>query len=716
MAINTDKKVDFLWKRTIFSRTETDVNKAAPNEFISSAPVVLQSQLWSESDQIPSPAPGATQGVVQFFGQSVAVKCAVDSTVTERRTWITVIDATTSPFLATNRHMDWVPPIIHPSYQIKVYAGDPNAGGKQLNQLTNNEEWVFDYAAGVLHFPNNIPSALATSDVYVIGYKYVGRRGISAGGTGGSGTADGITLGTPTDGSLDQNAAIKNWNSSTKVVDALDDLNELLGKLLPSPPPNLSTLTLVMTGGADAVGSENILLAEGTVDNTGGGSPASGTKIYRIAAATASTTALTGFGSGISGTLAALVNGTESGKVVIDNTDKSGTYGSLIVTADIDYPTDKPGFWRALSAKITSSIPAGLNKFRMSHTDGGATNEVFFVYDDRIDIPSTTALTVAEGTAGTLSYSSSIPHYGAGATLKVGATVSKLAGLTYLSKSNIQIGSVPTIGTQVDIGPGNAGMPAVFTKDLPNQNIFDQVFTIGGSVHTTANVRVRGRNPAGDGQWNTSSLKVNVMTGTPTTGIRETSIAVTNMGTNPTGGNAGRIILGNTDTPAGDVNLITPDWVSSAALQAWDAVVVGGILKHDATDYSTGYLPPGPNLSGRAATQYITFMFRRRAQSGFVIDVTGTYDGLWVKLPGITTKNTLNGWWSAKQLYDGAGVPDVGSNGAGCAMGAVATGSTGQVRVTFGTQSSTNSTNNIILVRFSLTAGKAITGLSFIGV
>ncbi len=47
------------------------------------------------------------------------------------------------------------------------------------------------------------------------------------------------------------------------------------------------------------------------------------------------------------------------------------------------------------------------------------------------------------------------------------------------------------------------------------------------------------------------------------------------------------------------------------------------------------------------------------------------------------------------------------------AFGAVATGSSGTFECTFGTETSSNATNNIVMVRFKMTAGQQITALSF---
>jgi hypothetical protein len=66
--------------------------------------------------------------------------------------------------------------------------------------------------------------------------------------------------------------------------------------------------------------------------------------------------------------------------------------------------------------------------------------------------------------------------------------------------------------------------------------------------------------------------------------------------------------------------------------------------------------------------------------------------------------------------FSGSGYPgdSTGGNGSnGCAGATVMTSSSGTFLCTFGTQSSTNSIGNDIIIRFKLTAGQSITALSF---
>ena len=73
------------------------------------------------------------------------------------------------------------------------------------------------------------------------------------------------------------------------------------------------------------------------------------------------------------------------------------------------------------------------------------------------------------------------------------------------------------------------------------------------------------------------------------------------VGTLGTGsGNAIRVNAGATgDTPSP----ISTTFNSSATPAVYEAIVRGGTLRHDQTNYSTGYLPVGLNLSsGRSGS------------------------------------------------------------------------------------------------------------------
>jgi hypothetical protein len=102
--------------------------------------------------------------------------------------------------------------------------------------------------------------------------------------------------------------------------------------------------------------------------------------------------------------------------------------------------------------------------------------------------------------------------------------------------------------------------------------------------------------------------------------------------------------------------------------------------------------------------------------SGIVVTITGsTPSELWVKLPGISQSmpNATNGWWNGQLQYNFAPGQWPGSTGANAgAMSSTSSGSGSVIyNITFGSASSASSTNNLIVIRLTLTAGQSISNI-----
>ena len=114
----------------------------------------------------------------------------------------------------------------------------------------------------------------------------------------------------------------------------------------------------------------------------------------------------------------------------------------------------------------------------------------------------------------------------------------------------------------------------------------------------------------------------------------------------------------------------------------------------------------------------MTFYFAKSAVSTFSISITGSYTGLYIGLPGVSDSNSTSpnatggAWYDAFTLYDGSGNPGGVGNGAGCGNGSVASGSSGSVSITLGTESTTNATNNVVLIRVKLGSSDSISAIS----
>jgi len=181
MAISDSQKIDLLWKKVGFGKAKTDTNdnKKAPNEAISSDFVVKTSQIWAQSDSVPGVIPNANSSIVNVYSDSItnALETSEDTTSTAHRTWRTGI---------TN----WISPSFGSTYQLKVFAGataqaNIQSTGVQLFETGSgsDDQWYFDYQSGTLHFiGNNLPTAIDTNTsnvIHVSGAVYVGTTGLA---------------------------------------------------------------------------------------------------------------------------------------------------------------------------------------------------------------------------------------------------------------------------------------------------------------------------------------------------------------------------------------------------------------------------------------------------------------------------------------------------------------------------------------------------------
>lgn len=537
-------------------------------------------------------------------------------------------------------------------------------------------------------------------------------------------------------------------------------------------PKGLNEKTIAITG---STGISPLLPANFTKHFTTNAATAVGASVNRTIATSgdiASTVISTFASSADSGTARALVNGTADGIIAMDGTSKVGRYTSLDITAHSDfnlldsngatvtfansvYHPGKASGFKARVLKAASGLNFGLNNFRLEHTSRGATNIVEFVKDDVTAAPTVSGGTLTENVAGTYRYVSGIPYYNSGSpslTL-AGVNITDFIGKAYRdTNSPFQVKS----GTNFETTTQNAitdqdytyanidGATTFLTGGIPQEDTGNgSQYAIGNvtipitsnSVRTVEDLRMRGRNVNGNGNFvNLSATKVAVHTAAQS-GVHEISTSVSNSLGSTFTDNAIRIFDFSADTiNTPSYNGSTNFYSNSVYTEASDPGVAGtkeasiriGVLKHDVTDYSSGFLPQGPNRSGDTGTQYATFAFRRTAVAGFTINLispTGIL-GAFIALPGSATDNSssLNGWLDCGIQYNGAGLPgqNLASGGNG-SNGVAATGSdrilsntnlNGSFTMNLGTNNMTNTTGNVCLVRLALTSGQSITSFS----
>ena len=189
MAASQEQKVDYLLKKLGYSSSKTGIaedessltgTKKAPfAEPIPSPLVVSSTNVWTFADKIPTdPSTADAFYVRSYLANASGLQLTEDNTVADSRTFLcrSVYNDNTSDMLG-----DWIDTSYGADYIIEVYKGDPNSGGVKLSAAGSgsNDTWFFDYSSGVLNFNGTVvPSGVTSSNIYVVGYRYVGPKGI----------------------------------------------------------------------------------------------------------------------------------------------------------------------------------------------------------------------------------------------------------------------------------------------------------------------------------------------------------------------------------------------------------------------------------------------------------------------------------------------------------------------------------------------------------
>jgi hypothetical protein len=549
-----------------------------------------------------------------------------------------------------------------------------------------------------------------------------------------AGGATAIAMGNPTQGNLISNAVT--LTNSSSVSNAIAQLNVVLGKLVPPSPPTFPAGQSIAISTLSTYRMANFT----QTDNTPGAnkSVAGGTTVTNVRRASSYVTGnITVAGPGDTGTITAFLNGSDAGnRTLTSSLNGNGTYSNLVIFNNYDYNVAnaniQAGFWSVFSSRAAGTVTEGWNEVYIADSAASNTNTANWYYDSSTPgTPAFSSLTISPPGSPSYTYSSTVPHYTNTNIFTLTANVNRLSGNMYPTSDSFVTGtSGGAFGTPGSVTYSAAGVTTPLAQNLyvssGNASISTTSTIISGFGASSTGPSLSSNNSYNSAtQAFTSTLAANVLykTGTVSSAstIEEANVFVgSTIGTGS--GLAFRIINpGSADTPVYTANAAAFNSQSST-LQTYDSTVVANILKHDQTNYSTGYLPTGPNLSsGRTSSQYFTFKIIRTSVSKFDVRWTGTIAGLWVALPGsvIDSTSSANGWIDMSIAYAGAGIPGVNSPGNGsngCALGGVAPLNSAQtnksVTATFGTVSSSSTATSEIYIRIKLTSGQSVTALS----
>jgi hypothetical protein len=616
--------------------------------------------------------------------------------------------------------------------------GEDRSVGNFTNTSHNGEDYVYAWGDGTSNdvIPDNV-SAGGTSAT--IDHSFQGSAGNKT-----------VTLtanGTP--GTL-----VQNGRTSIVTMELHD---------VPAAPTAITSVNLSMN--TSSQGSSPYLCAGATRNESGVGIETGSSVIRYVTTTPIRTNYISNINGSHTGTLSAKLNGVDTGsKAFTTATSESGIFDDLEISGEgdahdkISASTYPSRFYQVFTARVSkplSEISDGVNDYGLAHSTLGTAGITTFVKDDLNTTPTTSAGTLSESSGGTKRYISGIPYYDSGGpTLTMtGATVTNFTGQTYQNTTtpvNIDAGSnyESTSGsiistnnyTYAQVDGATTFIDSTYNVPLADTGV-GSPYTFGSllipitsnSIRSVQDIKIRAKNPTGTGLYATNSTKVQVHT-TEQSGISEILIAVTDsLGNGVYTDDGVRIFDFSSDTTDNpSYTSSTNFYTNSPYTESGDPGVAGtkeatirlGVLEHNVVDYSTGFLPVGPDRSGDTGTQYFTFAFRRQVVANFDINITSTSGvaGVWIAAPGtqIDTTSGLNGWLRADTPYAGSGIPGSGTGGNssdGCASNSgdrilPSTALSGGYTMTLGSENMSNATGNVVLVRIALTSGQSITNLS----
>jgi len=515
-------------------------------------------------------------------------------------------------------------------------------------------------------------------------------------------------------------------NNTDHTKDSINELNFILGKLVPDAPDTFNGLSFTLTGTA---GVARLCQGFTPTNNTGGSAPVAGTQYTRNTDSTITSNYITDVGPGDAGTVTGFVNAVGVGTTVLSVGDNAGTYDSIQIANNTDASESVRNtgitsqFYEVYDIRfINAPSPDGYNKAHFTH-DSATTNNTFWYEDaSTVGAPVISFSAITNPSSPTLNYSSGIPHYtqaSANAFTYV-LTVTNATGEMYIQNkllnSDGQGNAFQNSGHKNYTDFAGGANPPVRNYGV-GTGVTTLITNIPRNIHTTVTAnhftRYDANTPYGshNNQRISFSTPMNLM-GTTARPNQIDEDSISNFGANDG-------VRVNAGSGADNPTAIYTSWGggSAGSIATYEATVRGGVLRHDETNYSTGYLPVGPNYSsGRSGAQYYQVLLEREFTSSFKIVVTGSYGGCWVCMPDNTAWNTSlsgkNGWADMFTAYRGAGVPTTAEPG--CAVGTLMSGSSGTFTCTFGTESTSNASSPYrILIRWRLDAGDSITAMSY---
>ena len=197
-------------------------------------------------------------------------------------------------------------------------------------------------------------------------------------------------------------------NNTDHTKDSINELNFILGKLVPDAPDTFNGLSFTLTGTA---GVARLCQGFTPTNNTGGSAPVAGTQYTRNTDSTITSNYITDVGPGDAGTVTGFVNAVGVGTTVLSVGDNAGTYDSIQIANNTDASESLRNtgitsqFYEVYDVRfINAPSPDGYNKAHFTH-DSATTNNTFWYEDGSgVSAPVISFSGITQPSSPTLSY------------------------------------------------------------------------------------------------------------------------------------------------------------------------------------------------------------------------------------------------------------------------------------------------------------------------
>ena len=557
-----------------------------------------------------------------------------------------------------------------------------------LNWLLSNHDGTANKIAGfnasgdTTYYPSN--STLTQNDFLI----WSGGTWVSAAGI----------IGMPSDGTY-TDGFFDTWTGSTTIANAVDDINEVLKKLAPSKPPELSTKTILLSSS----------YASATLNKASDGTAVSYLLVSDLNTTDVQLTDMTttstggGFNKSVGSNLTGVIDGVSVGAITYtDGNIHTGTTNSSKLTSiEYDYwigVAGKSDFWPAIVARVNdvfSGLSYGVHTSKISWYVGASelqTTNLLTIYYDNPVTPSGNTLNLSAQTYVTR-WISGVPTFSTSDLLAVNygftGLVSQVyrpnpisASSSYASTVTNTLSGVQTSGTTIT-GVLN---PVVQTAKYIEDITVTVVATNGKGTATTYSNMTIASSQAG------KTMRVDTVSNES---ARKLS-----------GGIAGNFPVTYGGTYSSGSTLLSGSYL-------YELQMLNGVYRRITGNYTNNFPIAGPNYSSDSNTDYrwVMFSYSITTKSSVNVTVNGanfsTNAGSQVtsNLKIFTKLEGSTGWLDSNNPYPGVGTPINDGDYAMATANSTSTTTTLVKYVTFGAGNYTGT----LYVRLGIASGSTIT-------